>query len=105
MRAFQEHEWDLLFGQEEAIEQLLTRLGNSKLIALMGESGCGKSSVVKAGLIPALVGRGRSSVSSASNWRISVSRPAKAPIHNLAVQLANAELLPDESPEALEALL
>src|SRR5262249_27518608 len=42
---------------------------------------------------PALVGRGRPSVSQSSNWRISVSRPAKAPIHNLARKLAEAELL------------
>src|SRR5262249_1493380 len=93
MRPFQEDEWDLLFGQEEAVDELISLLGHKKLIAVMGESGCGKYSLVKAGLIPALVGRGRPSVSQSSNWRISVSRPAKAPIHNLARKLAEAELL------------
>lgn len=105
MRAFQESEWDLLFGQEEAIEQLLERLGNTRLVAVMGESGCGKSSIVKAGLIPELVGRGRPSTSPGSSWLISVSRPAKAPIHNLAKQLKIAGLGGDSDAASLESIL
>src|SRR6266849_5919355 len=86
MRPFQEDEDDLFFGQEQQIDALVERLGSSRLIALLGESGCGKSSLVKAGLIPHL--RGGRSGPGLSLWHTVVSRPARAPIANLAEQLA-----------------
>src|SRR5262249_13414210 len=58
LRAFQEADAHDFFGRATLTEQLLTRLmeqdGTSQFLAVVGPSGSGKSSVVKAGLIPAL---------------------------------------------------
>jgi hypothetical protein len=85
MRPFERNEADLFFGQEEQIAALLKRLGSRRLLAVLGESGCGKSSLVKAGMIPTLLGR-RSP--GASLWRVSLSQPGTAPIRALAESLA-----------------
>ncbi|HMB02933.1 MAG TPA: hypothetical protein VKP69_04225, partial [Isosphaeraceae bacterium] len=44
----------VFFGRDEQVDQLLERLRTRKLLAVVGTSGCGKSSLVRAGLIPAL---------------------------------------------------
>ena len=58
LRAFQEADAPDFYGREVLIEQLLSRLGEMKhsnrFLAVVGPSGSGKSSVVRAGLIPAL---------------------------------------------------
>ena len=102
MRPFEQDEFDLFFGQESQIGALLERLGNSRLIVVVGESGCGKSSLIKAGLIPKLLG-GRRDAREAL-WRIAVSRPGRAPIANLAEQLAAPNML-DIPAGTIEKLL
>ena len=58
LRAFQEADAADFFGREKLVDVLLDRLGeittNNRFLAIVGPSGSGKSSVVKAGLIPAL---------------------------------------------------
>jgi len=85
MRPFEDDEADLFFGQEKQVAELVRRLGRSRLLGIVGESGCGKSSLVKAGLIPTLLG---GHAPETSLWRISVSQPGTAPIRQLAESLA-----------------
>lgn len=58
LRAFQEADAPDFFGREVLTERLIARLGEEhpmgRFLAVVGPSGSGKSSVVKAGLIPAL---------------------------------------------------
>ena len=58
LRAFQEADAGDFFGRDSLIKQLLARLEErgeaSRFLAVVGPSGSGKSSVVKAGLVPAL---------------------------------------------------
>jgi WD40 repeat protein/serine/threonine protein kinase/DNA-binding LacI/PurR family transcriptional regulator len=58
LRAFQETDADDFFGRKTLIEKLLDRLKEAvrgqRFLAVVGPSGSGKSSVVKAGLIPSL---------------------------------------------------
>jgi WD40 repeat protein/serine/threonine protein kinase/ABC-type sugar transport system substrate-binding protein len=58
LRAFQEGDAEDFFGREELTQLLLKRLeeddANAHFLAVVGPSGSGKSSVVKAGVIPAL---------------------------------------------------
>ena len=45
---------DLFFGRERLVAELVARLVGSPLLAVIGPSGSGKSSAVRAGLLPAL---------------------------------------------------
>ena len=50
LRAFQESDADDFYGRAELIDRLVDRLDHNRLVAVVGPSGSGKSSVVKAGL-------------------------------------------------------
>jgi WD40 repeat protein len=52
--AFHESEYDLFFGRRQLVDELIERLKTSRLLAVVGSSGSGKSSLVRAGLIAAL---------------------------------------------------
>jgi DNA-binding SARP family transcriptional activator len=54
LRAFLESDADDFFGRERLIERLVGRTRESRFLAVVGPSGSGKSSVVRAGLVPAL---------------------------------------------------
>ncbi len=50
LRAFQEADADDFFGRDDLVERLVARLDSNRLVAVIGPSGSGKSSAVKAGL-------------------------------------------------------
>jgi WD40 repeat protein len=52
--AFRENNAGIFFGRQRLIHELVERLRDHRLIAVVGPSGSGKSSVVRAGLLPAL---------------------------------------------------
>ncbi len=58
LRAFEQNDAHLFFGRERLVERLVARLGQTgqrgRFVAVVGPSGSGKSSAVKAGLLPAL---------------------------------------------------
>jgi WD40 repeat protein len=85
--AFQEQDREYFFGREEYVEGLLTVVYQQPLVALIGASGSGKSSVVFAGLIPRLRETG--------NWLIEYFRPQSQASYGLAsalVRLLKPEL-------------
>jgi WD40 repeat protein/energy-coupling factor transporter ATP-binding protein EcfA2 len=45
------------FGRERLVEKLATRLSRQRFLAVLGASGSGKSSLLRAGLLPAVTGR------------------------------------------------
>jgi WD40 repeat protein/tRNA A-37 threonylcarbamoyl transferase component Bud32 len=53
--AFQTEDGDLFFGREELVENAVHELLESGFLAVVGASGSGKSSLARAGLIPALL--------------------------------------------------
>ena len=53
--AFEERDRDRFFGRHQFVAKLVRELGQSRLILVLGASGSGKSSVIKAGLIPSLI--------------------------------------------------
>ncbi len=68
---FDEQDAPYFFGRERLVGQLVTRCIATPLLAVVGPSGSGKSSVVRAGLVPAL----RSGVLPGSDrWRIRLLR-------------------------------
>jgi WD40 repeat protein/serine/threonine protein kinase/DNA-binding SARP family transcriptional activator len=54
LRAFSESDAEHFFGRDALVDQLLSAVAEHRLVAVVGPSGIGKSSVVKAGLVPAL---------------------------------------------------
>jgi formylglycine-generating enzyme required for sulfatase activity len=56
LRAFTPPDAPVFFGREAEIDDVLKRLESSRLIAVVGTSGSGKSSLVGAGVIPRLKG-------------------------------------------------
>ncbi len=91
LRPFAEGDAAVFFGRERQVQRLIGRLGETRLLAVVGSSGCGKSSLVLAGLVPAL--RHGSIALAGDRWRIASLRPGAAPTAALAQELA--ETLPD----------
>ena len=54
LRPFKTEESLLFFGRNEQTIELLQRLYKTRFLAVVGSSGCGKSSLIRAGLIPKL---------------------------------------------------
>ena len=60
---------EYFFGRERLVAELVARLVGSTLLAVVGPSGSGKSSAVRAGLLPALAERGGSRLGAAGARR------------------------------------
>jgi energy-coupling factor transporter ATP-binding protein EcfA2 len=91
LRPFESTETYLFFGRDGQSEELLRRLRRTRFLAVVGTSGSGKSSLVRAGLLPAL--QGGLMASAGSDWRIAILRPGNDPIGNLARALASPAVL------------
>src|SRR5436190_1886722 len=91
LRPFESSETHLFFGRDGQSEELLRRLKKTRFLAVVGTSGSGKSSLVRAGLLPAL--QGGLMASAGSDWRIAILRPGGDPIGNLARSLAGPAVL------------
>ncbi|MBT8249121.1 MAG: protein kinase, partial [Acidimicrobiia bacterium] len=59
LQAFQTEDARDFFGRDSLIERMLARFREKRLVAIVGPSGSGKSSVLKAGLAPRLDGEGQ----------------------------------------------
>jgi WD40 repeat protein/serine/threonine protein kinase/DNA-binding XRE family transcriptional regulator len=98
LHAFSEADTDNFFGRETLVQQLLARLGEggelSRFLAVIGPSGSGKSSVVRAGLIPALR---RGGLPGSENWFIVDMLPGKHPFEELEASLLRVAVNPPQS--------
>ncbi len=117
LRPFERADSLFYFGRDAQIRALLGLLDGSRLLAVIGSSGSGKSSMVRAGLLPAL--EAGFLVEDRADWRIATLKPGDAPLAHLAAALlaltdapgdpaavcALADQLRDDGPEAALALL
>lgn len=105
MRSFDMNQTHLFFGREQQIFKLLNKLRTHHFVTVVGASGAGKSSVVRAGVIPMLYGGGfMADLDSA--WKIVTLRPGNSPIRNLAESLNQTGVLADlVEPEILRLQL
>jgi hypothetical protein len=94
LRPFETSESHLFFGRDQQVAELVARLERHRFLAVVGVSGSGKSSLVRAGLIPALE-RGRV-LEAGQRWRIIVTRPGASPIRSLSSAVERTGL--DPSP-------
>ncbi len=86
LRSFESTENYLFFGRDGQSDEVLTKLASARFVAVVGTSGSGKSSLVRAGLLPALLSGHMPSAG--SSWRIAGFRPGSSPIGNLAKALS-----------------
>jgi WD40 repeat protein/transcriptional regulator with XRE-family HTH domain len=84
---FGEDEARVFYGRDELAVRLLQRLAGKGILLLTGESGAGKSSLLRAGLLPLLKAGALSPGS--QGWPRLVIRPTSRPLHELAGRLAD----------------
>ena len=91
LRPFEAHETHLFFGRDGQSSEIVSRLARQRFVAVVGTSGSGKSSLVRAGLLPML--EGGFMAGAGSFWRFAVMRPGHDAIHQLAQTLADPAVL------------
>ncbi|MEO7909419.1 MAG: TIR domain-containing protein, partial [Roseiflexaceae bacterium] len=80
MVPFDEADSARFFGREREVRELVERLRLQPFLAVIGASGSGKSSLVRAGLIPALR---RSHAFGSGDWVVRTMRPGATPLETL----------------------
>jgi hypothetical protein len=58
LRPFLDYEAPLLLGRGSQVQEVIKRLDGAHFVAVVGGSGCGKSSLIRAGVVPRLRGYG-----------------------------------------------
>ena len=75
----------LFFGRDREIRGVIDRLRAAPLIVVTGESGIGKSSLVRAGVLPRIVD---GALDDGRRWRAVALEPGRRPLHALAAAVA-----------------
>ncbi len=84
LASFQPEDADVFFGREDLVTELVRRLQTNRVLVVAGPSGSGKSSAVRAGLLPAL----RSgSIQGSDEWRYELFTPGATPFEELHYRL------------------
>lgn len=98
LRSFQANESHLFFGRESHINDVLNKLESTHFVAIVGTSGTGKSSLIRAGVLPAFAKQVQDN--GRKTWNVVSMTPGNDPIGNLANALADSELSVSESDKA-----
>src|SRR5689334_14318328 len=92
LAAFEEHDAGLFFGREVATTQVLERMSRcltgTGLLVVSGVSGAGKSSLLRAGVLPRIRENGLAAAPEAASWPWVVLTPTRAPLDELALRVA-----------------
>jgi DNA-binding SARP family transcriptional activator/WD40 repeat protein len=86
---FDRSDAEFFFGRERLIADLVARLAESPLVGVLGPSGIGKSSLLRAGVLPALSG---GALPGSAGWRQVLLRPGEHPCAGLAHAVGGDEL-------------
>ena len=92
LAAFGEQDAALFFGREAATAQVLERMSRhvagTGLLMVSGVSGAGKSSLLRAGVLPRIGAEGLAAARGAAWWPCVVFTPTRAPLDELALRVA-----------------
>ena len=83
LRPFEKDEWAVYFGRERMADEIIAALIRRRLVFVHGDSGCGKSSLLRAGVFARL-----EQGSAGAPWRTATTLPRQAPLWNVATALA-----------------
>jgi serine/threonine protein kinase/DNA-binding SARP family transcriptional activator/WD40 repeat protein len=95
LRAFAESDAPDFFGRDLLVGELLDAMATHRLVTVVGPSGVGKSSIVKAGLIPALRA---GAIQGSDGWLITDMYPGSYPFEELESALMRVAV---ERPKSL----
>jgi WD40 repeat protein len=84
LAAFQPEDAARFFGRDALVATLVERLQQDRVLVVGGPSGSGKSSLVRAGLIPAI---GVGAIAGSERWPIALFTPRSDPTAELSYQL------------------
>jgi len=92
LQYFDEKDADRFFGRETLVAKIVGRLATTRFLTIIGASGSGKSSVVRAGVIPALrrgerLADGSIPPTDSGQWDIRILTPSAHPLDALAASL------------------
>jgi len=101
LQYFDEHDAGRFFGREGATSRVIGRLQRTRFLAVIGASGSGKSSLIRAGVIPALksgarLADGSLPPSGSAHWAYRVFTPGGHPLDSLAAALSADGAPPDQ---------
>ncbi len=99
LASFEPVDADYFFGRERLVAELVARLVGAGFLGIVGPSGSGKSSVLRAGLLPALAG---GVLPGSGGWRRLLLRPGERPLEELRRVLVSGAT--DPLAEALDTL-
>jgi WD40 repeat protein/transcriptional regulator with XRE-family HTH domain len=92
LAVFGEQDAGWFFGREAATTQVLERmsrlLAGTGLLVVSGASGAGKSSLLRAGVLPRIREHGLAAAPGAASWPRVVFTPTRAPLDELALRVA-----------------
>jgi WD40 repeat protein/DNA-binding SARP family transcriptional activator len=88
LRTFDEEHAAWFFGRSADVSRALDALSPRRFLAVLGPSGSGKSSLVRAGLVPALR---RGALPGSDTWAVRVFRPGSLPTEALAREVVDLD--------------
>jgi class 3 adenylate cyclase/WD40 repeat protein len=80
LTSFEASDAEFFFGRERLLAEIVSRLAGTPLLGIVGPSGSGKSSVVRAGLIPGLAA---GVLPGSERWTVALLRPGEHPVREL----------------------
>lgn len=90
LQFFTEADADLFFGRKQLTDELIDHLRQHRFLAVVGASGSGKSSVVRAGVIPQVKsGVIEEDGLGSDTWKVHIVTPTEHPLQNLAISLTH----------------
>jgi type II secretory pathway predicted ATPase ExeA len=98
---FGEDDAEVFYGRTALTKRLVESLRGRRFLAVLGPSGSGKSSVVRAGLIPALR---QGALPDSQNWGILPFKPGRSPLREIATHILQYLVGTEVPPSEIERL-
>lgn len=85
LAAYQADDAEFFYGREGLVDEIVRRVQLNRVLVIGGPSGSGKSSLMRAGLIPAIRA---GTLPGSDHWHVAVFTPGRDPLADLYVQLS-----------------